>query len=194
MKTDIDDTIFVSIASYRDSDCKRTLANVFDTAQNPSRVFVGVCEQNTSDGEEACRIPDEPLNGGGVRRISLHAQDARGPTYARYLCASLWHGEDYFLQLDSHMRLVPGWDEKLIRMEQAAVRQSGNSRVALSTYAGTIETYQSYLSGDPSIVGTSPRLCQAFFNEHGMLSLHGANILPNTMDLVQVPFVAGGLL
>ena len=194
MQTHRDATIFVSIASYRDSDCKMTLGNVFETAENPSRVFVGVCEQNTSEGDESCILSNEPRNGGSVRRISLHAQDARGPTYARYLCASLWQGEDYFLQLDSHMRLVPGWDDKLIRMEQAAVRQSGNSKVALSTYAGTIETYDSYLSGDASTVGTSPRLCQAFFNEQGMLSLHGANILPNTRDLVEVPFVAGGLL
>jgi len=92
------------------------------------------------------------------------------------------------------MRLVPGWDLKLIDMERRASELAKNPRVVLSTYAGLLETYDMYLAGDPAALGTSPRMCQAFFNENDMISFHGASILQNTTDPLQVPFVAGGLL
>ena len=38
-------SIFVSIASYRDRECKKTIHDIFSKAANPFSVFVGVCEQ-----------------------------------------------------------------------------------------------------------------------------------------------------
>lgn len=190
-------TIFVSIASYRDNDCKNTLSNVFASAKYPERVYVGTCEQNMPEAQnESCYVDGSiaAAMADHVRRIQVHALEARGPTWARFLCASLWQGERYFLQLDSHMRLVDGWDEKLIQMERQAVAQSGNELIVLSTYAGLMETYGQYKAGDQEALTSSPRMCQAFFNEQGMVSFHGANILTNTKELVEVPFVAGGLM
>ena len=37
-----------------------------------------------------------------------------GPCYARYLAQTLHRGEDYVLQIDSHMRFRQNWDEYLI--------------------------------------------------------------------------------
>ena len=42
------ETIFVSIASYRDSNCKLTLKQLFDKAANPKRINVGICDQHNS--------------------------------------------------------------------------------------------------------------------------------------------------
>ncbi|KAJ3065455.1 N-acetylglucosaminyltransferase, partial [Quaeritorhiza haematococci] len=122
-------TIFVAIASYRDKDCKNTLSNLFDNAKNPERVYVGLCEQND---------PNHPLESCGgtgprVRQITMHSKDARGPTFARYLSSTLWQEEDYFLQLDSHVRMVKDWDEKLIQTVKQIQMKTGNPRIALST-------------------------------------------------------------
>mmetsp|Transcript_34577 Transcript_34577/g.58672 ORF Transcript_34577/g.58672 Transcript_34577/m.58672 type:complete len:288 (+) Transcript_34577:340-1203(+) len=38
-----------------------------------------------------------------------------GPCYARHLCQTLHRDEDYVLQIDSHMRFRPNWDEYLIQ-------------------------------------------------------------------------------
>jgi [Skp1-protein]-hydroxyproline N-acetylglucosaminyltransferase len=43
---------------------------------------------------------------------------------------SLWHGEAYVLQIDSHMRFVSGWDEILIQQLGAC----GQDKAVLSTY------------------------------------------------------------
>ncbi|KAG8348896.1 putative Glycosyltransferase (GlcNAc) [Trypanosoma vivax] len=41
--------------------------------------------------------------------------DARGPTYGRYLTSVMYTGQDYYLVVDSHTRVVPDWDSKMIR-------------------------------------------------------------------------------
>jgi 2OG-Fe(II) oxygenase superfamily/Glycosyltransferase (GlcNAc) len=43
-------TVFVSVASYCDSECSRTVRNLFQTAAVPSRVFVGVVWQGEAVG------------------------------------------------------------------------------------------------------------------------------------------------
>ena len=41
---------------------------------------------------------------------------AKGPTVARHTAASLFKNEDYFMQIDSHSKLVEGWDDRVIEM------------------------------------------------------------------------------
>lgn len=43
-----------------------------------------------------------------VRQVVVPAAEATGPCKARALAQSLWDGEEYVLQLDSHMRCVGG--------------------------------------------------------------------------------------
>ncbi|CAG9567175.1 conserved hypothetical protein [Leishmania major strain Friedlin] len=50
-------TIFVSIASYRDMECAPTLLNLFRTARNPHRLYVGVAQQNRA-GDTPCLVPE----------------------------------------------------------------------------------------------------------------------------------------
>ena len=56
--------------------------------------------------------------------------EAAGPCWARHLAQGLWQGEDYFLQLDSHMRFRPGWDVYLLE----TLRRCPSARPVLSTY------------------------------------------------------------
>jgi hypothetical protein len=51
-----------------------------------------------------------------VRALHFHISEARGLGWARQHASSLWQGEEYSLQIDSHMRFVPGWDEKMLEM------------------------------------------------------------------------------
>ena len=37
-------TIFISIPSYRDADCKNTINDIYKQAKYPKRIFIGVCE------------------------------------------------------------------------------------------------------------------------------------------------------
>ena len=113
---DTRETIFVSVASYRDSECTETIKSLFEQADDPTRVYVGVCEQNSDDPTEACVAHKFHKN---VRRVAIPHNEAKGPTYARYLCSTLFRGESWFVQIDSHTKFVKGWDTKAIRCAQS---------------------------------------------------------------------------
>ncbi|MFM9913468.1 MAG: GlcNAc-transferase family protein [Methylophilaceae bacterium] len=105
--------IFVSIASYRDSETAATIRDLFARAAQPERVFVGICTQIIPDMDEHC-LPDAHPN---VREMRVHAAQSRGPCWARYhILDQLLHDEEFVLQIDSHSRFSQGWDERFIAM------------------------------------------------------------------------------
>ena len=108
-------TIFVSIASYRDPDCQHTLRDLFAQAERPERVFVGICWQFLPGEDDDCFLL-EPEFPGQVRRIDVLASQSLGACWARNQAQTLMRGEDYYFQIDSHTRFVAGWDTRLIEM------------------------------------------------------------------------------
>lgn len=186
-------SIFVSIASYRDRDCSETLHNLYAAASNPSSIYVGICEQNhPTDPSEVCHAVRGVIPEQNVRRVSLHHSDARGPCWARYLCSTMYQGEEFYLQIDSHMRFVKDWDAKLIAMLDEIGRVSGTSSVILSTYVRSVEDYcpETMQSKDDAI----PQICQAYWDSNDMITLHGAAIVSPSKPAKSVPFVAGGFM
>ena len=57
------DTIFVSLASFRDENCWRTIHEVYREAQYPFRIFCGVVDQRKTDTEEFRRYSCVPFFG-----------------------------------------------------------------------------------------------------------------------------------
>ena len=74
-----------------------------------------------------------------VREIRIPWQEATGPCKARHLAQQLWNGEEYFLQIDSHMRFVPGWDIKLKKMLRQAELMSLHGKAVVSSYPPAYE-------------------------------------------------------
>jgi len=110
-------SIFVSIASYRDDSCSNTIHNLFENAKEPTRIFVGICQQNNSIYDKDClNFSSYQKYKNNIRIIRIPYYDAKGPVYARYLCACLLENEDYFLQIDSHTVFIKNWDEICISM------------------------------------------------------------------------------
>ena len=103
--------IFVSIASYRDDECPKTIISLFENAKNPNNIFVGICQQNKEDEDIDCYLEKYKNN---IRIKRLKHTEAKGPTFARYLCSKLCDGEEYFLQIDSHTDFVKNWDSIII--------------------------------------------------------------------------------
>lgn len=121
-------TIFVSIASYRDPDCQNTVSDLFEKAAYSERITIGLCLQIVPGEDEDCRVSSSRQQ--QLRMIEVHASESRGACWARHQIQGLWHGEDYFFQVDSHMRFVSGWDEKLIAM----LKKCPGEKSVISTY------------------------------------------------------------
>jgi hypothetical protein len=106
-----EDTIFVSIASYRDSELDKTIADLLDKAEYPNRIIIGVCLQDTSIVIDNFKYK----NNKQIKALYIPFQDAKGVCFARYLIQTeLLTDEKYFLQIDSHSRFAYSWDTHLI--------------------------------------------------------------------------------
>lgn len=112
--------IFVSIPSYRDLECPKTIQDLFRKARFPARLLVGVCEQNYQGDYGALTFPGASQVRGNIRLHSMPAADAKGPMFARALIEQELYdkGEaDYWLQIDSHMGFTKDFDVNLIRQQ-----------------------------------------------------------------------------
>ncbi len=109
-------------------------------ATNPDRVFAGVVQQN-SQGDVDCLYgycemikeerglePKTPATGPAakvlencphadqVRMLRVASEDAKGPTYGRYLGSKLLGKEEFCMQIDAHMDFEDDWDKQLLDM------------------------------------------------------------------------------
>jgi hypothetical protein len=106
-------SIFVSVVSYRDPMLAFTIARALETARRPNDVHFGVVDQSP---EPLAALEPKPAH---LSYIRIDPQYARGPCWARALAMSFYRGEDWFLQVDSHMDFEHWWDRKLINQAQA---------------------------------------------------------------------------
>jgi len=142
--------IFVSIASYRDHECNRTVDTIYNNATRPQNIFLGICEQNSDDPTEKCEI-DTVTSGPSIKNkykdnityYNMPYTQASGPTTARYYCSKLWSGQEYYLQIDSHIFFEKGWDSDLIDMLEkcryTSSNKEGSKKPVLSVYPPTDE-------------------------------------------------------
>jgi hypothetical protein len=156
--------IFVQIASYRDPELPWTIHDLFEKADHPERVFVGVCLQVVPEVDQAC----EPMAARPeqVRCVRHPASESRGACWARSLTQQLWQGEEFTLQIDSHMRFVPGWDSRLLAMLASCPSETA----VLSTYPVP------YYPPDFREEGCVYLLVPACFDEWGVLTLGAVNV------------------
>lgn len=103
--------IFVSLATYRDPQCALTLSSLINNAAKPEQLVIVICQQN-DDKDEDCLNSKMDLKGATIKVLRLHFTEAKGPCWARFLIQQEWQGEEYYLQIDSHMRFVKNWDQK----------------------------------------------------------------------------------
>jgi hypothetical protein len=180
------DTIFVSVATYRDISCSTTISDIFDKAYNKSNIYVGIMQQNNSEDSD-CQLNNELKEyNKNIRIIRIPHFEAKGPTYARYWCSTLWNGEEYFLQIDSHTNFVKNWDTKLINMIKN-IKKEGNIKPIISHYPPSIT--QNIENTDKV-----PMICKAEWNSNNMPRFTNSDWIKTNNKFYKTPFIAAGML
>ena len=180
------DCIFVSIASYRDDVCNDTLISLYKMANKPQNVYVGICQQNKNEDFDCVGN----YYNQNIRIIRIPHTEAKGPTYARYLCSTLWNEEEYYMQIDSHTKFVKDWDIKCINMINEIKVKGLSQKPVLSHYPKEINDYANHKENDQTL----PRICKPFFNSRDMISFMGSEIIDTKGEYYLTPFIAGGML
>lgn len=158
--------IFVSVANYRDSETPHTLRDLFAKAAHPARIVAGVLSQVVPGEDDDC-LPPPDLPAGQVRELRCHPADSMGACWARSrILSELLGDEDYVLQIDSHSRFEPGWDDRLIVMMLACP----NPRAVLSSYPNA------YTPPDNLHEATVSTIAAEKFNDVGVLGLRARHL------------------
>ena len=184
------DSIFVSIASFRDEECGPMIKDMYAQAENPKNIHIGIVEQH-ADNDPPClreefRRPCQhdvfcPTDNIRIRKIKPH--EAKGPTFGRYVSMHLYRGQRYLLMMDSHNRFVPHWDTKLIKMHKSL-----NDKKAVLTHYP--EAWRS--DGDPLVRSTTSHLCRASYL-HDYLKFEAVLVSAQEKPMPQ-PYSAAGFL
>jgi [Skp1-protein]-hydroxyproline N-acetylglucosaminyltransferase len=152
----------VSLVSYRDRRCANTLFELFAHAERPSRISVGVVQQNEESDqdcfEEYCRRAGSYCRPDNVRVIKIPARKSRGVMVVRHYASSLYEGEEFFLQLDAHNKVTKRWDALLI----ADLRKVGNERAVLSHHPPATDSLPGW--GDRSAIN----ICKYEWDANGL--------------------------
>jgi hypothetical protein len=128
-------SIFVSVVSYKDSELVPTIKSLIDNADNPKDLDFAVVSQDNKN-----KHPDLSF----VQNLSylkMDFRDAKGAGYARKLAMEMYQGQSFYLQLDSHMRVVPSWDSKIKKMYEVSADIAKTEKIILSQYPAAYEIH-----------------------------------------------------
>jgi glycosyltransferase involved in cell wall biosynthesis len=123
--------ICVSIASYRDPDLINTINSAYDMATNKDDIsFCVVSQAEEEEHPDLSHIPH-------LYYYKYSWEDSRGVGWARNIAINKSKG-DYILQVDSHSRFKPGWDEVIEKLYHDA-RGYWGDRIMLTIFPDPIE-------------------------------------------------------
>ena len=178
--------IFVSVANYRDSETPHTLRDLFAKASRPERIYAGVFSQVVPGEDDDC-LPPPDLPAGQIRELRCHPADSMGACWARSrILSELLGDEEYVLQIDSHSRFEPGWDDRLIVMMLACP----TPRAVLSSYPNA------YTPPDTLCAPSISTIAAEKINQVGVLGLRARHLQPEAIPPSPQPgaFISAGCL
>jgi Glycosyltransferase (GlcNAc) len=98
------ETIYISVASYRDPECQPTVEDMFLRAEFPERLRVAVIDQRAeNDSVPQCAVPTKPCSEDSsqtlckyhhlIDRFEVPAHLSIGPVFARHLANRMYRGK-----------------------------------------------------------------------------------------------------
>jgi len=108
------DKIFIQIASYRDPELVPTIQSLLANAKWPENLVFSIAWQHCPE-TEATQL-DKYTSDPRFKILPIDYKGSLGACWARNLLQQQYSGEEWTLQIDSHMRFEKNWDETLISM------------------------------------------------------------------------------
>ncbi len=176
--------IFVSIVSFRDPECQLTVKDMFEKADKPERIHLGLVSQFDPKFDRDL-FDVQPPRPGQIRELLFDWRETKGVCWARFLAQAMCRGEEFFFQTDSHMRFAQGWDTKLIDELEAC----GTEKAVLASCAPP------YLTPGDLIPDVYPGLIRTDgFLEDGAIRFTGVWQGRQVEELHRMPFIMAGAL
>lgn len=194
------ETLFVSIASYRDPELIPTLKDMIANAAHPEALHIAVCWQHDEDislfidaGMTLCQSYIHNSNNtyvfeyqsARITILSVHYYHSQGACWARHMAEQFYKNEAWFLQIDSHCRFITHWDSEAITMATSLMEIS--PKPVLSTYPPAYNP-----ADDASRARFTSRLTFREFSSDGLPMLSSTTFTADKP--VRCGYLAGGLI
>jgi len=172
--------IFVQIAAYRDPELALTIRDCLTQAKFPRDLSFGICWQKAPEDRSLAGFKRTKK----FRVDELPWNESLGLGWARSRIQSLYDGEAFTLQLDSHHRFAEHWDEWLMK----AIDMTGSSKPILTSYAGVYNPQTDTKEGDQPFKMVADR-----FTPHGTILFRPHRIprWKNMSSPIRARFVSG---
>lgn len=121
----MNDDIFIAIASFKDDELYTTVFDLVEKSDNPENLHFGIVHQydNTDDktSENSLDYLEKIFN---VDIIKIPYEKSKGGCWARQKVQRLLKEQKYHLQIDSHTRMISGWDTMCKKVYNDLLKQS----------------------------------------------------------------------
>jgi hypothetical protein len=123
-----EETIFISIASYRDPDLVKTVMSAWNKAKLKNALFFSIVSQAEDDEHpDLSFIPKNQIN-----YIKFHWKESKGACWAREIASRNIIGT-FFFQIDSHSRFRDDWDV-ILKNSYKQCQSKWGRMIVLSNY------------------------------------------------------------
>jgi len=109
---------------------------MLENSKNPKNLRIGVCRQYHPD--DKFDVLDEYKDDSRFRVVDVLYSESKGVCWARNQVQQLYDGEEYTLQIDSHMRFEKNWDDELIKMVKS-LQKGGFEKPLLTGYVSSFD-------------------------------------------------------
>lgn len=130
----IENSIYLAIASYMDTELIDTVFSALSKAKNPNNIFISICSQDDDDKHPNLEGIFSTFNVLGYDYIKMHHNDSTGVGLARSKTQiSLSDKYEYYIQVDSHTQFAENWDSILID-EYKSHEEFWGGKIILTAY------------------------------------------------------------
>ena len=185
------ESIFISIASYRDPELVPTILDCINKAHNKKLLHFGICLQDTTENLYYLKHIKRKYNL-NLKIYFCDWRDSKGACWARHIIQKkLYNNQTYYLQLDSHHRFIDQWDSVLKHMYKNQ-QSLGFNKPILGGYCPGYNTYANTCDSKPIQI-----VCFDKFTEDGDLVFkpHGIDnyikLLNSGLTVVPARFLSG---
>jgi hypothetical protein len=180
-------TIFINIPSYSDPEIWDTIKDFILKAKNSSRIFFGITHQTFDLENDLLKSETNYTN---VKMDIIPAGSIIGCQPARKNSHKFYDGQDYYLNMDSHMRAVENWDSLIIDDFEKLEIKKGKS-----VLTGYVNSYEVNESGESILRKETPWIF--YMSEDNISNFKANGVLQmcpkhsNHTEPVLSPYVSG---
>jgi len=133
-------SIYIAIPTLYDNQINFTVEEAIRNAVNPDQLSICLVFMDTQHKEIDCDnffkekiLPLKKYNQVKIKRFSSKEHES-GVGFGRNEAMSMYNGEDYILQIDSHTKFDKKWDVILIDIFSEALKVTKNEKTILTAY------------------------------------------------------------